>query len=87
MNVLESEVYEKLTAMFCDIFMREEIVLTPQTTAKDVPGWDSFKQIEIMIATEEMFDIKININELENLGNVGDLAAMILAKTPAAGGN
>jgi acyl carrier protein len=77
----EAQVYEKLTELFQDIFMREDLALTPELTAKDVPGWNSFKQIDIMLTVEERFDIQINVHELESLASVGDLAKLILAKT------
>jgi acyl carrier protein len=43
-------------------------------------GWDSFKQIEIVMATEERFAIKLHTRELDRLHNVGDLVAVIAAK-------
>jgi len=76
----EPEVYAALTEIFHDVFMRDDLVLKPELTAKDVAGWDSFKQIEIVIATEERFNIKLHTRELDRLQNVGDLAAVVLAK-------
>jgi acyl carrier protein len=76
----ESEIYTALTEIFHDVFMRDDLVLTPTLTAKDVAGWDSFKQIEIVIATEEKFGIKLHTRELDRLQNVGDLVSVVLAK-------
>ncbi len=72
-----SEVYEQLTEIFRDIFMRDDITLTPQLTAADVAGWDSFKQIEIIIAVEEKYGIKLHTRELDNLQCVGDLVRAV----------
>ena len=47
----EAEIYPALTTIFHDIFLREDLTLTPELSAKDVPGWDSFKQIEIIMAS------------------------------------
>ena len=81
----ESDIYPALTEIFQDVFMRDGMTLTPELTAKDVPGWDSFKQIEIIIALEEKYRIKFHTRELDNLSNVGDLARTVAAKTqPAA---
>jgi acyl carrier protein len=76
-------VYGKLTEIFQDIFMRDDLTLTPELTAKDVPGWDSFKQIEIIIAIEEAYQIRFRTKDLDNLHNVGDLARTILEKNAA----
>ena len=76
----EAEIYGALTEIFHDVFMRDDLKLTPELTAKDVKGWDSFKQIEIIMASEEKWGIKFNTRELDALQNVGDLAKMIETK-------
>jgi acyl carrier protein len=74
------EIYRDLSEIFADVFMRDDIDLSPSLTAKDVKGWDSFKQIEIIMASEEKWGIKFNTRELDALQNVGDLAKMIETK-------
>jgi acyl carrier protein len=80
----ESEIYAQLTEIFQDIFMNEDMVLTPELSAKDVKGWDSFKQIEIIIGVEGKFGVKFRMKEIETLRNVGDLAALVGLKTGEA---
>jgi acyl carrier protein len=80
----DDAVYAQLTEIFQDVFMRDDLVLRPELTARDVPGWDSFKQIEIVIAVEEKYGIKFHTRDLDGLHNVGDLARVVLAKTGAA---
>jgi acyl carrier protein len=82
--VADQAIYEELTGIFRDIFMRDDLVLIAGTSALDVPGWDSFKQIEIILAVEGQFGIRFNTRELDALHNVGDLAGTILAKTGGA---
>jgi acyl carrier protein len=72
--------YPVLTEIFRDVFMRD-IALRPELTAKDVQGWDSFKQIEIIVALEERYGIKFHTKELDALNNVGDLARVLAQKT------
>lgn len=76
----EAEVYGALDEIFKDVFMRDDLALKAELTAKDVQGWDSFKQIEIIMATEERFNIKFTTRELDSLRCVGDLASVILNK-------
>jgi acyl carrier protein len=80
----ESEIYEQLTVIFREIFMREDLELHPDLTAKDVRGWDSFKQIEIIIAVEEKYGIKFRTREVDGLNNVGALARIVREKTTHA---
>ena len=76
----DSDIYPILTEVFRDIFMRDDLVLTPELSAPQVPGWDSFKHIEIIIATEAEFGVKFTTQELESLRAVGDLVRLILAR-------
>jgi acyl carrier protein len=77
----EAEIYGALTEIFHDVFLRDDIVLSADLTAKQLPGWDSFKQIEIIMASEEKWRIKFNTRELDSLRCVGDLARMVATKT------
>jgi acyl carrier protein len=74
--------YPALSEIFRDVFLRE-VALRPELTARDVPGWDSFKQIEIIVALEERYGIKFTTRELDALGSVGDLARVLSQKTRA----
>ena len=76
----EADIYAALEPIFHDVFMRDDIKLTPTMTAKDVEGWDSFKQIEIILAVEGRYHIKFNTRELDSLLSVGDLVRVIASK-------
>ena len=75
----EAEITATLTGIFSEVFGRE-VALSPALTAKDVPGWDSFKQIEIIMAAEESFALRFSTRELDSLQSVGDLVRVIAAK-------
>ena len=77
----EAEIYAALGEIFNDVFLTDDIQLRPELSAKDVSGWDSFKQIDIILAVEEKYRIKLNTRELDSLHNVGDLVRVIAAKT------
>ena len=81
----DADVYTYLDGLFKAIFGRDDIVLRPELTAQDVVGWDSFRQVEITLALEEKFNIRIRTKEVNNLSNLGELVALVLRKTgPAA---
>jgi acyl carrier protein len=79
----QEAIYTALHEIFQEVFMRDDIELAPALTAKDVAGWDSFKQIEIMVSVEERFNIRLNTREIDGLKCVGDLAEVIARKTQA----
>jgi acyl carrier protein len=78
--VTEAEVYPKVTAILREVFDRDDIEATPTLAADQVEGWDSFKQVEILIAVQEEFSLKFSSRELDSLKNVGDLVKIVVAK-------
>lgn len=78
----EEEIYATLTAVVRDVLMRDDVVLRPETTASDVPGWDSMAHIMIVVGVEQRLAIQFGTKELEAIGsaNVGDLVRIIDAK-------
>ena len=79
----ETEVYDFLKGVFKTVFGRD-IVPIPALTAQDVVGWDSLKQVEITLALEEEYGVRIRTRELNNVANVGDLVALVVAKASSA---
>jgi acyl carrier protein len=77
----QARILEEVTTLLRDIFAREDLAVTPATTATDVPGWDSIKQIEIIVAAEEKYRIRMKAREVDGLRSVGDLVALIDEKS------
>lgn len=48
-----------------------------ETTAPEVPGWDSLNHINIILAVEEHFKVKFKSYELLRLKCVGDLQKLL----------
>jgi acyl carrier protein len=78
-----TEILAQLTEIFREIFDNDSITLTPETTAEDVPEWDSFNHINIIVGVESHFGIKIQTAETEELKNVGHLVELIERKLKA----
>ena len=72
------EVYERLNAVFADVFDDEELTVNDETTAADVDGWDSLMHITLIDAVEEEFDISFDMKTIVKLKNVGEMVDVIL---------
>jgi len=81
----QSAIYAQLTTIFRDLFDEDTLVLTPELTAAEVPDWDSFNHINLIVAVELHFKIKFQTAELEALHTVGHLAELVEAKLAAQG--
>jgi acyl carrier protein len=79
----EPESYEFLTRMLRQVFERADIVATPELTAKDVFGWDSFKQVELLMEIQDALNIEFTTEEMDDIENVGALARMVRAHVAA----
>ena len=72
------EVYERLNAVFADVFDDEDLTVNDETTAADVDGWDSLMHITLIDAVEEEFDISFDMKTIVKLKNVGEMVDVIL---------
>ena len=76
----KSEITEKMTAIFHDVFSDNTIVLRDDMTASDVENWDSLTHMFMITKVEEVFGIRFKLRELNKLKNVGDLCNTIAEK-------
>ena len=72
MNILE-----KLQEIFRDIFDDENLVITKETTAKDIEEWDSLAHINLVLAIREEFNVEFTLEEVAEYKNVGDIVNSI----------
>ena len=81
----QQQLYQQLTEILRDIFDDESLELRPGLTAADVPEWDSFNHINLIVAIEARFGIKFQTAELESMQTVGHLADLVQSKLAAQG--
>ena len=73
----EEKIYEELDEVFQDVFDDESIHVTADTTAKDIEDWDSLEHINLVVAIENHFGMKFNMNEVTTMKNVGEMVQII----------
>jgi acyl carrier protein len=76
----ENGVKQKLTTIFRDIFDDTSLQLSSEMTAADVENWDSLSHIDLIVAVEKQFNIKLTTAEVRGLNNVGDFISLIAKK-------
>ena len=77
-----AEIWEVATNVFRETLDLDDLVLTPQLTARDVEGWDSLNHILLVVAVEQRFGIKFSTGEIDGLENVGQFIELIERKLP-----
>ena len=76
----KEEIYTRLNKVFREVFDDESINVTENTTANDIPDWDSLEHINLIVAVEEEFNIKFNMGEVTTMKNVGEMANIIASR-------
>lgn len=72
-----ANVYERLNRIFRDVLDDDAIVLKQETTAKDVKGWDSMTNVQLMLMVEREFGVHLSAGQMQAMRNVGDLVSAI----------
>ena len=67
----------RLTRVFQDVFDDDEIVLTDNTSAKDIEDWDSLEHINLIAAVEKEFKMRFTMKEVSGMKNVGEMAGIV----------
>ena len=75
-----SEVLNRLTGVFQNVFDDRTLSLARTTTAQDVERWDSLMHINLIVAIEREFKIRFTTREIVGLQNVGELIDLIVRK-------
>ena len=74
------EVFERLNAVFREVFDDDEIVVHEDTDSDDIEDWDSLEHINLVSAVEQEFDIKFSMAQVIGMKNVGEMVDIILGK-------
>ena len=75
-----NDILKRVEEIFREELEQENLVLTDDTTAEDVEGWDSLSHIQLVAAMAESFGIEFKSREILSWDNVGDLIDCIQKK-------
>jgi acyl carrier protein len=70
----------RLTPIFRRVFADYQLSLTDALTAADVNGWDSLSHINLILAVEREFGVRLTTREVRSMKNVGDLITLVERK-------
>ena len=74
------EIISRLNEIFEDIIDEGPVSLSETSTAKDVDGWDSLTNIQLVVAIEKKYNIKFTSEEIISWKNVGEMIDCMLLK-------
>ncbi|MDP2304386.1 MAG: acyl carrier protein [Ignavibacteria bacterium] len=71
---------EQLANVICKELKLQSFDFQDDTTADQVPGWDSLSHINIILAIEKEFAVKFKGIEILKAKNLGDLQRLVDSK-------
>lgn len=71
---------KKLQEIFRDVFDQDDLEITAETTSNDIEDWDSFAQINLIIEIENEFNIKFDLEEINDLKSIKNILKVIEKK-------
>lgn len=71
---------QTLNAIFRDIFENPDLIVTPATSALDIPDWDSVAEVKLVLAIEDEFGVEFTTDEVAGFKCVGDFLAALEAR-------
>lgn len=78
-------IFDMMLTVFRDTFDDPDLQITPETTAADIPAWDSLAHVSLIINLERAFSIRFSIAEVNGLKCVGDLRGLISLRREGRG--
>jgi acyl carrier protein len=66
----------EIRGLFANVFKYEGDV-TPATSRKDVPKWDSLQHVALVAAIEEQFGITLSMDEMVEIRSVKDICNIL----------
>jgi len=68
---------DELNKIFIQIFKDEALNISSETNSSDIPNWDSLNNMHLIVAIEDHYDIRFELEEIQSLKNVGELYSCI----------
>ena len=70
----------KVVEVIAEILRIDPATLHDRSDAQSTPGWDSLRHIEIMLAIETAYDVRLSIAEMTALRHLGDIETVLRSK-------
>jgi acyl carrier protein len=74
------EIIEQVNVIFIDVLENPAVRIGRETTANDVPEWDSLNHIMLVVEIEKRFNIRFTAEEVSGFKDVGEMCDGIKIK-------
>ena len=71
---------EQLSNLIAKALKVDQEIIRPETGPLNLPQWDSFHHVHIVVAIEEFYQVKLTFEELSSILSVNDIAGILRQK-------
>ncbi len=72
-----TDLYVRLRSLMMDVFQVGDDEISPQTVQHDLENWDSVEHLNFMLALEDEFGVKLDVDDLSTLTSVAAIVAFL----------
>ena len=80
---MTASIFEQVRGIASDIFGIPAGKLTANSSPETIENWDSIQHLNLVLAIEENFGVQLAPEEIEQMKNVGLVAALVEKKAPS----
>lgn len=77
------DIMDRVQEILRDVLQQPDLVITQESSAQTVDGWDSLAHVDILWNIEHEFSVKFALGEVQDLKNVGGLVDLLEQKLAA----
>lgn len=75
-----AQILDRIQAVIRQEVKDRSLVVDENTRAPEVSGWDSLAHVQIVVAVEKAFGIRLKASEVDRLENVGSLVDIVMVR-------
>jgi acyl carrier protein len=68
---------EQVRAIASDIFGVRADIITAESSPETIENWDSMQHLNLVLAIEEKFGVQLEPEDIEQMKNIGAVAALV----------
>jgi acyl carrier protein len=77
---MTSSSIQRVREIAADIFDLPLNQVTPQSSPESLPNWDSIKHLDLVLAVEQEFNVRLETEEIEKMTSIARVAAALDCK-------
>ncbi len=74
---MNDTIADRICSIAAGVFGVEPVEVTPTSTADDIETWDSFAQLNLMVALEDEYSIELDPDDMQQMSSIGSIADLV----------